>query len=110
MSRVVDDGEQLHGIGNDDGKRRNEDDEKTNHSMGPFAQRTGHTLSWTDVNMEVKTKNGKRRNVVNNLEGVVLPGQLTAIMGHRYVFCFLLGQNFLQQQHNYKLSLTDQFF
>ena len=83
LSRVIDSAE--FGV---DSKRQNShtgkgSEDTTGKDFGPFAERTGHTLSWTKVNMEVKTQTGQR-TIVKDLEGVVLPGELTAIMGHRY--------------------------
>jgi len=43
---------------------------------------TGHVLSWSEVNMELKSNKNKGKHVLQNINGSLLQGQLTGIMGH----------------------------
>ncbi|KAI0023474.1 ABC transporter PeaB1 [Xylariomycetidae sp. FL0641] len=40
----------------------------------------GRSLAWTNITLDLKTK-GEEKRLLNNLNGVVEPGQLTALMG-----------------------------
>lgn len=63
-----------------DANKYEEGDLEAGRSILP--KRTGHVLSWSNVNMKLKSNKNKEQHVLKNINGMLLPGQLTGIMGH----------------------------